>query len=59
MENEQNQERSESMASVRRVWETPSLTKTGTIAEILQGGTGKASASSADSGDAGKPPGQG
>ena len=42
----------------RRPWERPELQKVGTISEVLRGGGGKASASSADSGDAGKPRGQ-
>ena len=44
--------------SDRRPWEAPSLKAVGTVAEILQGGEGKASILASDSGDIHKPKGQ-
>ena len=43
----------------KKPWESPELIEVGAVAEIVQGGDGKSSASQADSGDLGKPSGQG
>jgi hypothetical protein len=42
----------------RRPWEPPALKQVGTVAEVLRGGTGKLTFSSADTGDTNKPKGQ-
>ena len=42
----------------RRPWESPALKQLGTVAEVLRGGTGKLTFSSADTGDTNKPKGQ-
>jgi hypothetical protein len=41
----------------KKTWEAPELVEVGQVADVVQGGDGKASASQADSGDLGKPPG--
>lgn len=43
----------------RRAWEQPTMRQVGTVPEVLEGGSGKQSVSSADSGDSRKPQGQG
>lgn len=43
----------------RKPWESLGRTFVGNIAEVVQGGGGKLSPTSNDSGDAGKPKGQG
>jgi hypothetical protein len=42
----------------RRPWEQPTLKAVGTVGEILEGGSGKASILASDSGDIHKPNGQ-
>jgi hypothetical protein len=43
----------------RQTWKTPTLRPVGNVGEVLQGGGGKLSTSTADKGDMGKPQGQG
>ena len=44
---------------VRKSWDTPTVNRVGTVAEILRGGGGKQSVLLSDSGDDNKPKGQG
>ena len=41
----------------KKAWEAPELIEVGELVDVVQGGDGKVSASQADSGDLGKPPG--
>ncbi len=43
----------------KQAWETMRLTDVGTVADVVQGGGGKLSPTTADTGDIRKPPGQG
>jgi hypothetical protein len=43
----------------RQAWKRPELKYVGNVGEVLQGGGGKLSTTTADKGDNGKPPGAG